>query len=262
MKMILLAAGKGKRLRPLTNDRPKCLVEIAGKTLLDWQITTARKCGISEIIVVKGYMAGSIQEDPSIKYYINDRYGVTNMVETLWCAENEFNDEIIISYADILYEERILNQLIQAPQDINIIVDKQWRTYWEQRFPDPVQDAESLKLNTDHSISEIGKKISDISEPDGQYIGLLKFGIGGVEAMKSLYQKTKNRSLLGEKPFGLDKAFDNLYMTDFLQGMIGAGYILHSVPIDRGWLEIDTVADYELACSIASKSDTCLSITG
>jgi L-glutamine-phosphate cytidylyltransferase len=262
MKMILLAAGKGDRLRPYTDDRPKCLVEIAGRTLLDWQLLAARQNGIDEIVVVKGYMADSIPEEPDIKYYINDRYETTNMVETLWCAEPEFDGEIIISYADILYETVLLHKLMEADHDIDVVVDTDWRAYWERRFSDPVLDAESLKMNADGTISNIGQKISNMSEPEAQYIGLIKLKKRGIDAMKNLYQKTKDGALQGKKPFGLNKPFEKLYMTDFLQGIIDADCPVHSVPINRGWLEIDTVADYELARSLARESDSCLQIIG
>lgn len=261
MKMILLAAGKGDRLRPYTNDRPKCLMEIAGRTLLDWQLSAARQSGIDEIVIVKGYMADSIPEEPDIKYYINNRYETTNMVETLWCAEPELDGEIIISYADILYETVLLHKLMQAEHDINVVVDMEWRSYWERRFSDPVQDAESLKINADGTISNIGQKISNMSEPDAQYIGLIKFRKGGVEAMKNLYRNTKEGALQGKKPFGINKPFEKLYMTDLLQGMIDAGYLVHSKPVNRGWLEIDTVTDYEIARSLANGANSCLRIT-
>ena len=261
MKMVLLAAGKGDRLRPYTDDRPKCLVEIAGRSLLDWQLSAARQNGIDEIVVVKGYMADSIPEEPDIKYYINNRYETTNMVETLWCAESELDGEIIISYADILYETVLLHKLMQAEHDINVVVDMDWRNYWERRFSAPVLDAESLKMNVDGTISNIGQKISNMSEPDAQYIGLIKFRKRGVEAMKALYRNTKEGTLQGKNPFGLNKPFEKLYMTDFLQGMIDAGYLVHSVPVNRGWLEIDTVTDYKLARSLAHESNFCLRIT-
>ena len=260
MKLILLAAGKGERLRPYTNERPKCLVKVAGRTLLDWQLSSARQYGIDEIVIVKGYMEDSIPEEPGIKYYINNRFDITNMVETLWCAESELDDDIIISYADIIYESQLLQKLIQAEHDINVVVDTKWRTYWEQRFSDPLQDAESLKMNADGTIYSIGQKISNISEPEAQYIGLIKLGKRGVNAMKDIYRKTKDETLQGQKPFGLNKSFENLYMTDLLQGMMDAGCILHSVPVQRGWLEIDTVADYELANTLARESDSFLKI--
>ena len=261
MKMILLAAGKGERLRPYTDDTPKCLMEIAGKTLLDWQISAAKRNGIDEIVVVKGYMADRIPKEPGIKYYVNSRYETTNMVETLWCAKSEFDGEVIISYSDILYETEVLRELINAEHDINIVVDMDWRIYWERRFPDPIQDAESLKMNSDGTIADIGQKISKMSEPQAQYIGLMKFREFGIRAMKDLYYKTKNEASSGKKPFGLDKSFEKIFMTDFLQGMIDANYTVYSVPVSRGWLEIDTIQDYKLASLLAYKSDSGLRIT-
>ena len=89
MKAIILAAGEGKRLRPLTNDRPKAMVKLFGMTLLERQINTFKNCGINDIIVVGGYK-DEIINFPNIKKYKNVDYDSTNMVETLFCAKMIF----------------------------------------------------------------------------------------------------------------------------------------------------------------------------
>ena len=117
-KLVILAAGEGKRLRPLTQARPKCLVEIKGKPLLDWQIEVAEQAGIKEIILVKGYLQEKIDRT-GVRSYINKNFSTTNMVETLWCANEEFDEDIIISYGDIIYELHILKALLEYKTHIN-----------------------------------------------------------------------------------------------------------------------------------------------
>jgi choline kinase len=130
MKVIILAAGRGSRLTPLTDDKPKCLVKLFGKSLLEWQIEKFRKFGINDISVVTGYKKELISMD-GIKIYYNKNFEKTNMIETLFCAEKEFNDTIIVSYGDIIFETSVLQKLIESKEEFSIIVDKKWKKYWD-----------------------------------------------------------------------------------------------------------------------------------
>ena len=125
MYFIVLAAGQGTRLRPLTNTRPKCLVNINGKSLLDWHMLVARRGGIKNIAIVRGYKREMIDE-PHVTYFENMEYKTTNMVETLWCAESVFGDEFIVSYGDILYETRVLENLLSTNYAVGVVVDRGW----------------------------------------------------------------------------------------------------------------------------------------
>ena len=93
MNVIILAAGKGERLKPLTNETPKCLVKLFGKSLLDWQIETFRKLGISDITIITGYKNESINYS-NTKKIVNARFDSTNMVETLFCAKDELKNDL------------------------------------------------------------------------------------------------------------------------------------------------------------------------
>ena len=83
MKAIILAAGQGKRLKPLTNDKPKCMINLFGKRIIDYQIEVFKKFGISDIIVVTGFKSESV-DISEIKIYQNHDFDRTNMVETLF----------------------------------------------------------------------------------------------------------------------------------------------------------------------------------
>ena len=87
MKAIILAAGQGTRLRPLTKNKPKCLVKLAGKSLLDHQLEVLRAAGIYDIHVVAGYRADQLDR-PEFTRHINKRFAETNMVNTLFAAES------------------------------------------------------------------------------------------------------------------------------------------------------------------------------
>ena len=108
LNIIILAAGQGKRLSPLTNNKPKCMVDLFGKTLLEWQVSAFKKCGITDISVVTGYRSELI-DLPGLEFFQNKKFETTNMVESLFCASEKLNKSTIVSYGDIIFEEKVLN---------------------------------------------------------------------------------------------------------------------------------------------------------
>jgi L-glutamine-phosphate cytidylyltransferase len=247
MKAIILAAGEGSRLRPYTENRPKCLVPLEGRSLLDWQISVLRDCGIKEIIVVKGYMGSQITR-ADVKYYENKDWARTNMLMTLWCAETELDGEVLVSYGDIIYHHRVLKALMESIHDISVTVDLGWEEYWRMRFDDPLEDAESLVMDKNNKILSIGQPVERLDDIQAQYMGLIKFTAAGVQTLKASFIKTRELSKKGACPWGrLDGNFNQLFMTDMLQGLIDDGHQIYGIPVKRGWLEIDGVKDFEIA---------------
>ena len=246
MKAIILAAGEGSRLRPLTSSKPKCLAKLAGKSLLDWQINTLRQSGIKDIIVVRGYLGAQIERS-GLKFYDNPNYATTNMVASLWCAAKEFTEDIIVSYADIIYNRNVIEPLIKSSAEISVVIDTNWEAYWKERFDDPLSDAESLKIDSRGNITSIGQKSETLSEIEGQYIGLMKFSNFGLEKLKASYHQAIQKVQKGGQAWGQSKPVEKTYMTDLLQGLILEGVALHAVKISGNWLEIDSFSDYNLA---------------
>jgi L-glutamine-phosphate cytidylyltransferase len=245
MKVIILAAGEGTRLRPLTLNNPKCLVELFGKSILQWQIDTFNDFQIKNIIIVKGYLEKKINL-PNITYYINEKFSTTNMVETLFSARNEMNESIIVSYGDIIFEKNVLNELLTSQADISLVVDTNWLNYWKQRFKEPLDDAESLVIDDEGNIISIGQKIKKLDQTQAQYIGLMKFQGKGLEQLKSFYDQSKALSKSGKNPLNPNLDFNKSYMTDLLQGMINNGIKIKAIPIKNSWLELDSYNDYLL----------------
>lgn len=245
MKAIILAAGEGKRLKPLTNDKPKCLVKLFGKTLLEMQIEKLRDCEINDIAIVTGYHDEKI-DYPNLKYFHNEKFESTNMIESLICARNFLTDETIILYGDIVFEKIVLQKLIESNHDISLIVDKNWKSLWKERFENPLNDAESLKVDESGFISDIGQKVKKIDEICAQYIGLMKFSKQSILNLLSFYDESKNKSKNGINPLNSTLPFEKSYMTDLLQELIKKGKKLSPVFINNGWLEIDTLDDLTL----------------
>jgi L-glutamine-phosphate cytidylyltransferase len=245
MNAIILAAGKGERLRPLTNEIPKCMVKLFGKTLLEYQIDVFKSCGINDITIVTGYKADKIKLK-GVNFLHNENYDTTNMVETLFCAKEKLSENVIISYGDIIFEKKILQKLINSEWDSSIIVDSQWEKYWKMRFENPLDDAESLKIDENGLITNIGMKVTSLEEIQGQYIGLMKFKNEGIKNLKKIYEKAKLKSMTGINLLNQNIHFEKSYMTDLIQLMINEGEEINAIKIVNGWLELDSISDYNL----------------
>jgi L-glutamine-phosphate cytidylyltransferase len=236
LKVILLVAGEGKRLRPYTEDRPKCLVEVDGQSLISRQLEVLKSQGLNDFIMIGGYKSIMLEKF-NTKLILNPRFFETNMVWSLFCGETELEGDLIISYGDIVYSKEILEALLKSKKDISVTIDKNWLSYWESRNEDPLDDAETLKLRNDGTISEIGLKPESLDNIEGQYMGLMKFSNKGIRQLKEVFHKIKKNKILN------NKVIENLYMTDLLQELIYSGFSIHSVPISDSWVEVDTVED-------------------
>ena len=160
MKMIILAAGEGTRLRPLTENIPKCMVKFKGKPIIEYILEAAYNSGITDVTIVDGYKSDVLQKhlnNKRVNFLTNKKYETTNMLSTLFCAKKIMNDDIIISYADIIYKKEILESLIAAKNFFNVVIDTEWKKLWSLRMEDPLSDLETLKIK-DNKIIELGKK--------------------------------------------------------------------------------------------------------
>lgn len=239
-KAVVLAAGEGTRLRPYTLDRPKCLVEVDGRSLLDRQLDVLRQEDVSPIVVVGGYRADMLNR-PGVSLRLNPRYAETNMVWTLFCAEDELREEVVLAYGDIVYSRRTLRALLESHAEAAVAIDLDWEAYWRLRSENPLADAETLKLARDRRILEIGQRPRSLSEIQGQYMGLMKFSQTGIANLRKTFHQARSTGQLR------DKTVEKAYMTDLLQAMIDAGHRLDAVPVRGEWVEVDTVADLESA---------------
>ena len=130
MQAIILAAGKGERLQPLTNTMPKCMVKIKGKPLiyntLDYLSQTGK---VEEVIIVCGYMANMIQRNVGkcyhgmkINYILNDRYEITNNVYSLYLTKDKIDTDCLLLECDLFYQQDVIEAIIDGNADCNILV--------------------------------------------------------------------------------------------------------------------------------------------
>ncbi len=245
MKAIILAAGQGTRLKKYTENLPKGMLSFMGKTIIERQIEMYRKCGINNIIIVRGFAADKIHYD-GIKYYTNDDYSNTNMVESLLCAKQEFDDDVIVSYSDILFEERLLKGMMAADSDFACGVDDNWKLYWKQRYGKIDFDTESLAIDNDDNITELGLENPNIDSIDARYIGILKFSKQGLRYIMDIMNQAYK--LPEDQPWQQSgKPVRKAYMTDLLNAVIETGKAVKAIHFNNGWIEFDTNDDYENA---------------
>jgi phosphoenolpyruvate phosphomutase len=255
---IIAAAGFEKQLLPLIEDKPKCLLDIKGKTILDRQVGALNECDIKEIALIRGYKKEAITL-PNIRYYDNDRYEDTGELFSLFCAENEMKSRTIVLYGDIIFDTAILEKLLKSPADISIVVDLAWLDQ-EQRSaqpthlnPDLVSLAEPpgksylsrfVMPEGEHRVVKIGQQLPR-EQAHGEFIGMAMFSEKGTKAFRECYRaaQEKYKSTGFHESANLSKAS----FTDMLQEMIDRGHTVQAVPIFKGWMEVDSFEEYQKA---------------
>ncbi|MEX2491439.1 MAG: phosphocholine cytidylyltransferase family protein [Nitrospirales bacterium] len=172
MKAVILSAGQGKRLLPLTENRPKCTIPIHGRSILEWQITELINLGISPIHVVVGFGASSVEEilaDHSSRHAINTVYNpfyaLADNLISCWTARNVMAENFILLNGDTVFETAVLERLLQAPPaPITLVTDEK-----------PKYDADDMKVIVqDTQLMRIGKTLPP-DTVNGESIGMIRF---------------------------------------------------------------------------------------
>lgn len=235
MKGIILAAGRGSRMKSLTFDRPKCLLKIKGTSLLNRQINSFRSAGIDDISIVTGYKNEMLSEY-GLKEFHNSRWDETQMFFSLTKAESLLSkSSCIVSYSDIFFSSSVVKELINNDSKLAITYDKNWSSLWSKRFKEPLDDAESFKVNSLGYLIEIGNSVDKLEDIDGQYMGLIKITPEGWTDLNKIYQKL---SIAEKENIHFTKLLN--YLTYKLKNYIKA------IPIDSVWGEVDTENDFNL----------------
>jgi len=235
MKVLILAAGRGSRMEHMTDDKPKCLLKIQNKTLLSRLINNFHKIGITEIGIITGYKRELLNQYGLHEFH-NPNWDHTNMVQSLQSAKEWLKSTpCIVSYSDIFYDHSAITSLVQTDATLAITYAKNWLDLWSKRFEDPLSDAESFKLNEDHSLKEIGQKAQHVDEIEGQYMGLLKITPDSFKEMTHILKLLPVR----EK--------NQLHMTGLLQKILERERIkIMTIPYDKDWGEVDSIEDLKV----------------
>lgn len=235
MKAVILAAGIAARLRPLTDNTPKCLLKIGGKTILERTLDNLLFYNLNDIVIVTGYLKVQIERfvaehypKINVKYIYNDKYDSTNNIYSLWMTKDLVTDsEMIMLDSDILFDKKILEKLIESGYS-NCLALRTDQKLSEEEI--------KVRLNEDTSIAEISKTV-DLKLAVGESIGIEKFS---VEFNKELF-KILDRKIIIEK-------VHNIFYEAAFQDAINEGSKIFSVDISPlKCIELDFAEDIELA---------------
>lgn len=246
MHAVILAAGRGSRLGTLTEDRPKCLVELARQPLVARQIAALRGGGVPTIGIVRGYR-GNMLTVEDVTYFENPRWAETNMVMSLVAAATWLQSgPVIVSYADIFYGRQVVRELAASSGDLVVAYDRNWRSLWSRRFVDPLSDAETFRTDARGNLIDIGRRASHMDEIEGQYMGLLKFTPPAWRAVEAFLA-------------GIDaKTRDSMDMTTLLRSLLASGFAIRTLAIEGQWGEIDSFDDLNLYEKMIRDGELCL----
>jgi L-glutamine-phosphate cytidylyltransferase len=247
MRAIILAAGRGSRLGTYTDDCPKCLVTLRGASLLSYQLDVLHEI-TQDIVIVRGYKADRICV-PNVRFVDNPDYATRNTVDSLMKARHEFTGDCLICYSDLVYDARIVETLITAHPSVGVAVDTAFEAYWRARWGSIARDSESLTFDAEGYIRSIGQPNPPPEAIHGRFIGLLSFDDAGAAAFKEVYDYHANSGAANKGQWYAANSFYSAAMTDMFQAMIDFGVDVAAIPVQRGWIEVDTAEDrrkYEL----------------
>lgn len=231
---IVVAAGVGSRLRPLTEDRPKSLIEVGGESMLKRSLRLMTEQGISDFVVVVGYRKEMIEDhvrEFPVTFINNPFYGITNNMASLWFALSLIKGDFIYSHSDIVYEPDLLTMLVDDPKENVLLVEKK------------ECGIEEMKVQVHEGCLAASNKEIPKEKSFGEWTGLAKFSHGfGIELMSTI-------GLLIEQ--GHLMAYDTLAFTELATKGREIGILSF---INRPWIEIDIAEDLKSAHELFSSA--------
>jgi choline kinase len=249
MKAIVIAAGEGSRMGKLTKNIPKPLVLVNGKSIVERQLSIIKQNGILDIIII----TGPHHEKFNIKnvVYVNDLdYKKHDTLSSLMIARDYVNDEIIITYADQIFDEKIMESINNFSGDIGIAVDLDWEKNYVNRDQHPKSEAENVLING-NEILEIRKNISECkkNEKIGECLGLMKLSRKGSKIFLDKYSELE---ISHQGKFHNASSLEKALISDMIQELIDSEINVEPIYISGKWCEIDTPQDLEIARKLLS----------
>ena len=244
MKAIFIAAGEGLRLENITKDLPKPLVDVNGKSIIERQISLLRKNNVNDIVVITGYKKEKFTFK-NIEYVHNPNFREQEQTGSLMTARSKIVGDVLIMFGDILFEEIILQQMLDSKGDIVIAVDKNWEKSYEERHDNPKSEADKVLIK-DNKVIQISAKNIEVNDDNdvGELLGLIKLSMKGSKILIDQYEKLEN-SHIGK--FHDAVSFKKAKFVDMLQELLSSGIVITPVSIKGKWCEIDTKHDLEIA---------------
>ena len=215
-----------------TDNLPKCLNVVHGRSLLDHVLDAFREVGIKDVAIVTGYRAQDISHRVEVHFH-NRHWATTNMIASLRTADRWLSSyKCIISYADIFFQQSAIEALQASRAEIAVLYDHDWLDLWKKRFAEPLVDAETFRLSEGRQVVEIGNRPRSLEEVEGQFMGVWSITPRAWHRMKILLDKM---------PTGIQDSIDT---TALLQRWIDSDLGgIQAVRYEGAWGEVDRIDD-------------------
>ena len=226
MMGLILAAGAGTRMENSTT--PKCLLNLGGLSIIEYQLQCFKEFGINNIVMVVGFNSDMIKErvGTNVKYVSNLNYKTTNNLYSMWAAESSLNDDFVCVYSDLLFHKEILRRCIDSKNNVCLMVEKKTK-----------KETMRVKIEDD-KITQVNK-IIPFEKADGNFIGMAKFS------------KNQKELLFDEINALIQMNNQQAYYTDAIEKLISNGKIInYAYTSDYPWVDIDTTDDLSEAKTI------------
>ncbi len=229
VKAIILSAGQGRRLMPLTEAMPKCCLQVDGLPLLEWQIKALAANGIKEVVVVTGF-AHHVVEDVvgrisgiAVRTLYNPFYALSDNLGTCWVARSEMQEPFLLINGDTLFEISVLDRLLKSASAFPITLATDYKNQY---------DSDDMKIVAEgERLLKVGKKL-ELDQVNGESIGMMLFNQQGAAAFVN-----KVESLMGG-PDGLAR-----WYLSAIDELARAGHVGICPIHGSGWCEVDDLDD-------------------
>ena len=241
-RAILLAASRGQKLGPLTEHRPKCMIDVRGEPLLQRLVRTLNRSGLRDVTVVRGYRKEAIAL-AGIETVDNDRYGETGEAASLACASDRLDGPCVVSYGDILFRRHVLDGLLAAAGDIVTVVDARRRAAAAAdgaRAPDRSVDWVRCSrpftggyLDDERvTLEAIWSDAAGGDSAHGEFIGLSKMSTDGAALVRGALDA-----------MGKDGTLEGADLPDLFARLIAGGAAIDVLYVTGHWLDVDDAFD-------------------
>ena len=246
MDAIIIAAGSGKRISEDVKDLPKSLLTVNGKPIIAYQIQALKQVGIKNIVVITGIHDEKFGIE-NVHYIKDHYYNEHDILGSLMEAKDFLKNDVLVLYADIIFELKILKQILDSKGDISIAIDMTWEKMYEGRTEHPKSEAENVQLNKAKKIIKIKKNIKNENNDVGEFLGIVKFSPYGSGIFVKQYEELIKTHV---GTFQQAPSVLKAYLTDMIQELIDSKIDVEPVIISGKWYEIDTAQDLERAQKI------------
>lgn len=244
MRVIVIGAGRGKRLMPTTADAPKCFAEVAGRRLLDWALDAFHTSGLDQVCFIGGYQIDRVKSEyPRFEFRHNPDWEHNNILASLFYAEDVMDEAFICCYSDVLFTADVMRRLVNSPDDMALGVDTAWLERYKDRTDHPPDDAEKVTA-VNGRVTRIHRQIAEV-DAHGEYIGVAKFSAAGAARLRECYHEV--RSQYAGRPWREARVFEKAYKILLFQEMIERGERFTHVDTPGGYIEVDTQQDFDYA---------------